>query len=413
MNIMYNTKLATGILALSLSFSSAPTYALNVELPVNPASVVPIRNNSKQYIHQRGSLQNSYHKFLQGGKARVAFVGGSITEMQGWRDLICESLKKRFPDTEFEFVAAGVSSTGTTPGAFRLENDVLSKGNIDLLFVEAAVNDDTNYFNYIEQVRGMEGEVRHALLANPETDIIMLHFIYDPFIPLIKSGRIPDVILNHERVANHYQISSINLAQEIAERMEAGEFSWETFGGTHPAPFGHRYYAAAINSLFDAMWITDAPVVKHEIPAKPLDKYSYYNGRFVDIKQAELGKGWEYQPKWHPTDKAGTRNGFVDVPMLEATKAGSKLKLAFTGTAIGIFCVAGPQAGILEYSIDGNPFKKLNTSTEWSAGLYIPWVFMFETELEDTPHQLELRMTGEGKGSSCQIRNFVVNTTVR
>lgn len=407
---MYNPILVARLLFLSLSFTTASSYALSIESPANSSFNVPIRNNSKQYIHQRGSLQNSYHKFLKGGKARVAFLGGSITEMKGWRDLICESLNRRFPNTEFEFVAAGIGSTGTTPGAFRLENDVLSKGDIDLLFVEAAVNDDTNHFDYIQQVRGMEGEVRHALLANPETDIIMLHFIYDPFISIIKGGRIPDVILNHERVANHYRISSINLAQEIAERMEAGEFSWETFGGTHPAPFGHQYYAAAINSLFDAMWITDNPVVKHEIPAKPLDQYSYYNGRFIDIKKAELGKGWEYQPKWHPVDKAGTRNGFVDVPMLETTKAGSKLKLAFTGKAIGIFCVAGPQAGILEYSVDGKPFKKLDTFTEWSVGLYIPWVYMFETELEDTPHQLELRMTDEGKGLSCQIRNFVVNT---
>lgn len=410
---MHNPTLAAGLLFLSLSFTTVSSYALSIEPPANSPINVSIRNNSKQYIHQRGSLQNSYHKFLQGGKARVAFLGGSITEMKGWRDLICESLNRRFPNTEFEFVAAGIGSTGTTPGAFRLENDVLSKGDIDLLFVEAAVNDDTNHFNYIQQVRGMEGEVRHALLVNPETDIIMLHFIYDPFIPIIKSGRIPDVILNHERVANHYRISSINLAQEIAERMEAGEFSWETFGGTHPAPIGHRYYAAAINSLFDAMWITDNPVVKHEIPAKPLDQYSYYNGRFIDIKKAELGKGWEYLPKWRPADKAGTRNGFVDVPMLETTKAGSKLKLAFTGTAIGIFCVAGPQAGILEYSVDGKPFKKLDTFTDWSAGLYIPWVYMFETELEDTPHQLELRMTDDGKGSSCQIRNFVVNAAVK
>ena len=31
-------------------------------------------------------------------------------------------------------------------------------------------------------------------------------------------------------------------------------------------------------------------------------------------------------------------------------------------------------AGILEYSVDGAPFKKLDTFTAWSGGLYIPWV---------------------------------------
>lgn len=364
----------------------------------------------KLFLNKRGSLQNSYTKFKRRGKARVAFMGGSITEMNGWRTMICEDLKQRFPDTEFDFVAAGISSTGTTPGAFRLENDILSKGPVDLLFVEAAVNDDTNYFNYIEQIRGMEGEVRHALTVNPETDIIMLHFIYDPFIPTISNGRIPDVILNHERVANHYLIPSINLAGEIVSRMQHGEFDWTKFGGTHPAPFGHKFYAAAINHLFDEMWMAGSSLQPHVIPASPLDKYSYYNGKFVDIRQAELGKGWTYVEAWHPDDQAGKRNGFVDVPMIETTRAGSKLKLSFTGTAVGIFCVAGPEAGVLEYSIDGLPFKQLDMYTEWSEHLYIPWVYMFETELDNKPHRLEVRMTGKGKGTSCQIRNFVVNS---
>lgn len=74
--------------------------------------------------------------------------------MKGWRDMICEDLKQRFPYTKFTFVTAGIPSTGSTPGAFRLTDDVLSKGKVDLLFVEAAVNDDTNGFSAIEQVRG-------------------------------------------------------------------------------------------------------------------------------------------------------------------------------------------------------------------------------------------------------------------
>lgn len=82
----------------------------------------------------------------------------------------------------------------------------------------------------------------------------MLHFIYDPFIPMIARRQMPDVILNHERVANHYLIPSINLCQEIGERMQNGEFTWDEFGGTHPKPFGHKFYAAAIGHLFDEMW---------------------------------------------------------------------------------------------------------------------------------------------------------------
>ena len=139
----------------------------------------------QKYIHSsaRGRLQNSFLKFERERSGRVAFLGGSITEMKGWKDEIENDLKQRFPYTAFDFVEAGIGSTGTTPGAFRLPHDVLSQGKIDLLFVEAAVNDDTNHFSPLEQVRGMEGEVRQALLNNPEMDIVMLHFIYDDTEP--------------------------------------------------------------------------------------------------------------------------------------------------------------------------------------------------------------------------------------
>lgn len=372
----------------------------------------------EKYLHNnmRGSLRNSFVKFEKDRKARVAFLGGSITEMSGWKNMIEKQLQQRFPYTQFEFVEAGIGSTGTTPGSFRLQQDVLSKGKVDLLFVEAAVNDHANYFSAENQVRGMEGEVRHALMSNPEMDIIMLYFIYDPFIPMIAKKQQPDVILNHERVANHYRIPSINLVQEIAERMLDEEFTWEQFGGTHPLPFGHKFYAAAINHLFDTMWKDVTPhetVTPHEIPEQPLDRYSYYNGHFVDLQKAKLNKGWKYVASWHPDDTSEKRKGFVDVPMLEATQPGDLLTLDFEGKAIGLFCTPGPAAGMIEYCIDGAPFKKLDTFTPWSKHLYIPWVYMLDTELEETKHKLVLKISSDknkaSKGHQCQIRNFVVN----
>ena len=147
----------------------------------NPEPVVDFicRNQpdyqEKQYLNERGTLKNSFIRFEKERKGRVAFLGGSITEMRGWRELTKDYLRRRFPFTEFEFIDAGISSTGTTPHSYRFEQDVLRHGDIDLLFVEAAVNDHGNYFCAIDQVRGMEGIVRHALLANPSTDIVMLY----------------------------------------------------------------------------------------------------------------------------------------------------------------------------------------------------------------------------------------------
>ncbi|MDP6356483.1 MAG: prolyl oligopeptidase family serine peptidase, partial [Planctomycetota bacterium] len=92
-------------------------------------------------IYLRSGLQNSRRIFETTKKGRVAFLGGSITQMGGWRNHVADSLKRRFPDTEFDFVFAGIGSTDSTMGAFRLNQDIFGRGQVDLLFMESAVNE--------------------------------------------------------------------------------------------------------------------------------------------------------------------------------------------------------------------------------------------------------------------------------
>lgn len=366
-----------------------------------------------QHITRRSSLANSFSKFYTEKKGCVAFFGGSITFMKGWKEQVKRSLEQRFPETEFTYIDAGIGSTGSTPHSFRMVNDVLKKGTPDLLFFEAAVNDHSNGFTPVEQVRGMEGIARHMRKVNPKADMIMLHFVCDPFFPLYKKGVTPDVIMNHERVANWYSISSINLAQEVAERIDDGQFTWKQFGGIHPSWEGSKIYAAAVNQLFDMEFKAKShlqAVKAHELPAI-LDRYSYENGDFIDVREAKVTAGFSYKTDWMPQNRdinIQLRPGFCHVPMLESTKAGASLKLEFEGKAIGIFCVAGPKAGILEYSIDGGPVQTLDMYTRWSKKLYIPWLYTFATELTKGKHVLEVKVK-KGTGEECQIRNFVVN----
>ena len=360
-------------------------------------------------INYRSDLSESFHRFATEKKGCVAFLGGSITEMNGWHQMIMEDLKQRFPETEFQFIEAGIASMGSTPHAFRFENDVLKHGTPDLLFFEAAVNDHENHFTATEQVRGVEGVVRHALRANPNMNILMMHFICDSQLDNLRKGIWPDVIFNHERVANHYGITTINMLHEIDTRMKNGEFDWTQFGGTHPSRFGHKYYTAAINRVFDytqAHHRTKNPFNYANEPA--LDNACYQYGRFLDIRQAQALKGFRIVESWHPTDGKSTRRNFVDVPMLVADKAGNSIKLSFTGNAIGICCTAGPDAGILTYRIDNGEEKTIDTYTEWSHYLYLPWVYVLDSNLSNGQHTLYLKI-GKGGRTGCQIRNFVVN----
>ena len=374
------------------------------------------------YFHLRNGLQKSRAKFEQKKLGRVAFLGGSITASNGWRNLVCDDLKRRFPETEFDFVDAGISSLGSTPGAFRFQHDVLAHGPVDLLFEEAAVNDDSNGFSDVEQVRGMEGIVRQAILSNSEMDVVLLHFVDPGKMTEIRQGKTPAVIFNHERVAEHYKIPSINLAREVTERIDAGEFTWEKdFRGLHPAPFGHALYARSISRMLSAAWsenkINPTSTVL-DLPA-PLDVASYFHGRLVspsdlfETKKLTLVSGWRMDANWKPDGKVGTRPGFVDVPALIAEAPDATAKLAFEGIGIGIFITSGPDTGNIEYRIDLGDWQKQELFTQWSPGLHLPWAKMLASELPNGAHELELRVSqtadARSKGNAIRIIHFLIN----
>jgi lysophospholipase L1-like esterase len=374
------------------------------------------------YFQLRGGLHRSFAKFEIEKVGRVAFLGGSITQSKGWRDLVCEDLQKRFPKTKFDFVAAGISSLGSTPGAFRFQRDVLANGPVDLLFEEAAVNDDTNDFSDIEQIRGMEGIVRHALRSNPKMDVVLLHFVDPGKMNEIRAGKTPAVIANHEKVADRYGIPSIDLAREVTDRIDAGEFTWDKdFKGLHPAPFGHELYARSIGRLLNQAWKegpTNVNVPARELPP-PVDSASYFFGLLVGAAEAvgsgkaKLVKGWSLANPWTPADKAGTRPGFVQCPALIAEESGATMLYSFSGTGIGLFIAAGPDTGNIEYRIDQGDWRTQELFTEWSSGLHLPWAKMLASELPDGEHQLELQVSptsdSRSKGHAIRIIHFLVN----
>jgi hypothetical protein len=51
--------------------------------------------------------RTAQRKFEREKTARIAFLGGSITAGGGWRDHAMKYFQAKFPQTKFEFIAAG------------------------------------------------------------------------------------------------------------------------------------------------------------------------------------------------------------------------------------------------------------------------------------------------------------------
>lgn len=380
-------------------------------------SILQTNLKSDKFHELKNGLKNCQLVFEREKKARVAFLGGSITHENQWQMNVRTYLINRFPNTQFEFIDAGIPSMGTTPAAFRLQRDVLSKGKIDLLFEEAAVNDATNHRTKEEQIKAMEGIVRNLKLSNPAIEIVMMHFVDPDKMETYRNGAIPHVIQNHNLVANHYNIPTINLAKEVTERIDNKEFTWkDDFKNLHPSLFGQKIYTNSIvtflENSFSKEIAKDDKISIPELPLK-LDEYSYDNGKLIESNTTIKKKGFTTNLSWEPTDGKRVRPNYHEKPMLIGNSPGDYLKLKFTGNAIGIAVASGPDAGIIEYRIDKQNWISLSLFTKWSGNIHLPWYYTLANELSDKQHSLEIKISKKKPissiGTSCRIRYFYVN----
>ncbi len=367
----------------------------------------------------RGDFQRFRKRAESGELTRVVTLGGSITEApHGHSSQVPNWLKQRFPKANFEFTNAGIASTCSTTGAFRLQRDVLSGGRVDLLIVEFAVNDDQDAMHTRKEcIRGMEGIVRHLRKVQPQADILMVQYVNPGMLETLLKGETPLTISAHEAVAEHYGISSVSVAGEIAAAVKEGRYEWKDYGGTHPKSFG---YQVAVNLMISALQrgMEDSvrakeAIADHDMPL-PLDRENYGGGKFIDVQEAYWLGGWKYGKVSKDLLPVGAiRSRFEKYQILRGDAPGTTLYLNFIGRSVGAFVLAGPDAGILEVSVAGGPWQEQSLYHQHSSGLNYPRSVTFASDLSSGQHQLVLRLSDKkpekSKGKAVSILYFEVN----
>ncbi|MFT5528163.1 MAG: lysophospholipase L1-like esterase, partial [Pirellulaceae bacterium] len=341
MNTFLTTTLATLVVLVSSIASADDRTAISADNP---------------NIHQRGDFSDLKRKLTVDKKAHVGFIGGSITANAGGHTAMVPAwFRKNYPEVEFTFTNAGISSTCSTSGAFRLKNDLLSKGKLDLLIVEFAVNDDQDAgHNHENCVRGMEGIIRQLKQHNPAAAIVMVHYVNPGMLAMLQAGNTPISISAHHKTAEHYNVTEVNLAAEIANNAKAGKYSWQDYGGTHPNKFGYEIASNMITAALAGRLESKNTVADSSALPKPIDAYNYGNGRFIEISDAKLAGDWKQGKVTRDLlPIGGIRNSFSSYECLRGNIPGDTLTLEFTGRTVGAFILAGPDAGIVSSKIDG------------------------------------------------------------
>ncbi len=324
-------------------------------------------NNEKELIARDG-LPNFFNKVRSGKALTVAFIGGSVTQMDNkYRNQTAKYIKSLYPANTIRFMNAGVSGSGTDLGSCRIEEQVL-KFKPDLIFVEFAVNG-----SYLP---GLEGIIRKVIKNNPQTDICMLYAIMSGQSQLYAKGELPDNIIQLETVAGYYKLPAIFLGWEPSALEAQGKLIFKPdpkitdkpvfSDGIHPTEFGGYIYAGSIVRSLNKMQ-SNAIEEKHALPV-PMIKDNWEDAKMLAPDDINFSDGWQkVDPKLNPNLKQfGPWFSYV----MQADKAGSSFSFRFKGNKIGVFDVGGPEVGQLDILIDGQKIKPLNRFSHWCNNRY-------------------------------------------
>lgn len=154
--------------------------AASAETP-NPDSVRPLAELSERF-----GMPNLAKKLDGGKNVKIAYLGGSITEQNGWRVHSRKYLERKYPKARVGEINAAIGGTGSDLGCLRVGADVIAK-NPDAVFVEFAVNDA--WRNPREIFRDMEGIVRQIWAKSRETDICFVYTVTEKDAAALENGK--------------------------------------------------------------------------------------------------------------------------------------------------------------------------------------------------------------------------------
>lgn len=317
----------------------------------------------------RGGLPNFFAKLEAGGPVRIAYLGGSITEAWGWRDLSRDWFAKQYPQASVSQIRATISGTGAEFGACRLQNHVL-RHSPDLVFIEFAVNGAGATTQ--RAIRSVEGLIRQIRRNNPATDVCLVFTISEGMVRELKQNRSPQVVINMKTVADHYGVPTIDFGPEVVRLIIDGKLLMKgaapakdspasvpkvfSTDGTHPLfETGHQLYLDAIMRSVPVLKAAGRPG-PHTLPVAPLDADNWENASMVAIDASGITRsaGWQ---KIEPPDGTEKRQRISEYfSGVWATSApGDTLEFSFEGVGFGLSGFRGPSAGLFRITVDDGP----------------------------------------------------------
>jgi len=367
------------------------------------------------YYQLRGGIPNSQYYFKNDkvGNQYLFFIGNSALAGTGLKNQSLRYSSQMVKGFKKHFPAAGMNETrhmypgGSWFGLFRCSRgqpvfgEVICSGHLAILDFAA---DDRGAD--IEQVKSsLEGVVRQVTLYRATHSRILVYTLTPDMLQAYKAGQTPAYIQVSERIAEHYGIPSLNLAKFAADKIIAGEISFEAFSadGVNPTDAGAKIYADAVAAFCDAL-LTAHPVPEkpkaYVLPA-PLFPQTDDNGRIIAYENLQVNRSGSWKP-----GQASPIGPFRH--LLISAQPGDSLTLKFKGSEIGLVDVVDKDSADYEYAVDGAGVKKLAAPKDVTAPTMRP-VSLAKGLDRNAEHELVLKIASPG---TARMGGFLLNGTV-
>lgn len=215
---------------------------------------IGIKEAEKAALVNRGNLSRlkaCIRSAMAGEKLRIGFLGGSITQGSlASSDKTCytwfvyEWWRKTFPQTEFEYINAGIGGTSSLYGVARVEKDLLVY-KPDFVIVDFSVNDEaTEFFK-----ETYEGLLRRLLGFSESMPVLLLHNVF------YDSGR--NAQKQHLELGKRYDLPCISIKDSVYDiLLQQGLYQRRelTEDDLHPNDQGHKLLAHMIISFLEEVY---------------------------------------------------------------------------------------------------------------------------------------------------------------
>jgi hypothetical protein len=307
----------------------------------------------------RNGLPRTFHKLQLGKDVNIVYLGGSITNHEGYRVYTTDWLRKQYPAANITSVNSGIGGTGSLLGVFRLDNDVL-KHKPDLVFVEFAVNDaDTDS---VMLCNAIEGIVRKIKKNNPDAEICFIYTIAKPMLPDFEKGQPFRSVRLMERIAAYYGIPSMNFGVDVFRLLQKDKLVFQAEKGVkmdgkvifshdnvHPTlDEGHKVYAETFAAaMLELKNIKTFPSSKL-LPA--MYENLFAKAKMYSPDEFIRTEGWKRISETHPFFKTN-KTRCPDLVLTD--NPADSISIRFKGRIIGVYDIIGPDSKGLNATVDG------------------------------------------------------------